>query len=134
MSQNELALQFYQLGLFNPQVTDQAIMLIDMMDFRGKEELRRKLQQNGTIQETLMQVAQIAMALAEKYEPAVAGQLGGIMQSMMVDTGMAAALPQGGSAQAGLPETDNMAKVEAADTNPNVRKAKAQVNAASRPD
>lgn len=134
MSQNELALQFYQLGLFNPQVTDQAIMLIDMMDFRGKEELRRKIQQNGTIQETLMQVAQIAMALAQKYDPAVAEQLGAVMQGMMVDTGMAAALPQGGAAPGGMQESDNMAKTEVADANPYVRKAKAQVNAASRPN
>jgi hypothetical protein len=56
------------------------------------------------------------------------------MQNMMVDTGMAAALPQGGAAPGGMQESDNIAKTEVADANPYVRKAKAQVNAASRPN
>ena len=135
MSQNELALQFYQLGLFSPQTTDQALMMIDMMDFRGKDELRRKIQANGTMAQTLQQVAQIAMTLAEQYNPPVAAQLGAILQSMAAETGMA--VPAGGG-QAGLPagmgSTD--ATAPAADPNENavVRKAKEQAEAASRPD
>ena len=87
MSQNELALQFYQIGAMSPQNTDQALMFLDMMDFRGKEELRKKIQQNGTIQDALAQVGQIAMALAEKYEPDVADQLAMTLQGVMAETG-----------------------------------------------
>ena len=35
MSQNELAIQFMQMGVFNPQMTDQVLMMLDMMDFKG---------------------------------------------------------------------------------------------------
>jgi hypothetical protein len=44
-SQNELALQLYQLGVFAPGNEGQALMLTDMMDFDGKEDLQQKLQQ-----------------------------------------------------------------------------------------
>lgn len=43
LSQNELALQFYQLGFFNPQMMTQAVMCLDMMDFDKKEELKQKI-------------------------------------------------------------------------------------------
>ena len=133
MSQNELAVQMYQMGVFNPQMTDQALQMIDMMDFRGKEELRRKIQAQGTIQETLVQVGQIAMALAQQYQPEVADQLAGVLQGVMADTGMAG----GGSAEkaqeiaGGAP--DNMAE-----PNPNenklVQRARERSANASRPD
>ena len=43
MSQNELALQFFNLGFFNPQMADMAVMALDMMDFDGKDMLINKI-------------------------------------------------------------------------------------------
>lgn len=43
LSQNELALQFYQLGFFDPARAAQAILCLDMMDFDGKDELKQKI-------------------------------------------------------------------------------------------
>jgi len=43
LSQNELALQFYQLGFFNPQMVSQAVLCLDMMDFDKKDELKQKI-------------------------------------------------------------------------------------------
>ncbi len=43
LSQNELALQLYTAGLFNPQNKEQAIMCINMMDFEGKAEVIEKI-------------------------------------------------------------------------------------------
>ncbi len=135
MSQNELAIQFFNMGLFNPQMTDSALMLIDMMDFRGKEELRQKLQANGTIQETLMQVAQISMALAGRYDPAVGEQLAGILQGVAMDTGMQQ-LAQGSTGQnpAGLTSTDAVAPANEPNENALVRRARERAANASRPD
>lgn len=138
MSQNELALQFYQLGILNPQNTDQALMLIDMMDFRGKDELRRKVEQNGTIQDTLMQVGQIAMALAEKYQPEVAMQLQQTLAGIMQDVGMSGGGP-GGTGDAGqLAALGNGGDALAKANDPNesgiVRKARERAQNASRPD
>ena len=136
MSQNELAIQFYNMGVLNPQNTDTALMLIEMMDFRGKEELRQKIQANGTIQDTLMQVAQIAMALAEKYDPAIAQQLGMILQGVAADTGMQQMAQAGGGAApapAALGSGDAMAKASDANENALVRRAKERAANASRP-
>ena len=65
MAQNELALQFYQMGFFNPQMTDQALATIDMMDFEGKEKVRETIRNNGMLFEQLQQMRQTAMQLAQ---------------------------------------------------------------------
>lgn len=64
-AQNEMALQFYQLGFFNPQMTDQALAAIDMMDFEGKEKVRDTIRNNGTLFQQLQQMQQTAMLLAQ---------------------------------------------------------------------
>lgn len=79
MSQNELALQLYQQGMFSPQMTDQALMALDMMDFKGKEELMQKIQRNGTLEQAMLQFQGIALQLAQQYEPELAEQLGQII-------------------------------------------------------
>ena len=86
-SQNELALQFYRDGFFNPELATQATMCIDMMDFDGKEKVRQKIAENGTIQDQLNQMQQMlalaGQALAEKGDPRVMQalqQMGGTTQ------------------------------------------------------
>ena len=135
VAQNELAIQFMQLGVFNPQMTDQTMMMLDMMDFKGKEELMQKVEAQGTMQQALAQVGQIALALASKYEPQVADQLGMVLQGISMDAGM---LPgaQGIAEQAQPMQT---APDDAAEPprNPKehalVRKARERTDQASRP-
>lgn len=55
MSQNELALQFYNAGFFNPQLADQALACLDMMDFDRKEFIMQKIAQNGAMFQMSMQ-------------------------------------------------------------------------------
>ena len=69
MSQNELALQFYQLGFFSPERSDQALACMGMMEFEGKDELMQQLYYNGNIQKKLALYQQYALALTQKYEP-----------------------------------------------------------------
>lgn len=64
MSQNELALQFYQAGFFNPQLADQALACMDMMDFDRKQFVMQRISQNGTMYQQLMMAQQQVMALA----------------------------------------------------------------------
>ena len=135
MSQNELAIQFYNMGILNPQNTDQALMLIEMMDFRGKEELRQKIQANGTLMETLVKVSQIAMALADKYEPQVAAQLGAVMNNIVAETGNMFALPGStGQTPAGLGNTEAMEPKRENNENPIVSRTRERVQNAARPD
>lgn len=79
-SQNELALALYGNGVFNPQMSDQALMLLDMMDFDGKDELMQKVSANGTLLQQMAMYQQIALQLASQVDPALAEQLAqGIM-------------------------------------------------------
>ncbi|MBP5726048.1 MAG: hypothetical protein J6Y48_03125, partial [Clostridia bacterium] len=91
LSQNELMIQLFQMGAFNPQNTDAILMMLDGMDFRGKEEITDKIRQNGTIMDALSQVGQIALGLAAQYDPAVAQQLAPMLQGIAAQlTGQAA--------------------------------------------
>jgi hypothetical protein len=49
MAQNELAKEMYQLGFFNPQLAEQSLAALDLMDFEGKEKVREKVQQGQTL-------------------------------------------------------------------------------------
>ena len=53
-SQNELALQLYQLGIFAPGNEEASLMLLDMMDFDGKQDLQSKLQERMLMMQTMM--------------------------------------------------------------------------------
>lgn len=75
MSQNELALQFYQLGFFDPARGDQALACMSMMEFEGKDELMQQLFYNGTMQKELALYQQYALAMTQKYEPERAAAL-----------------------------------------------------------
>lgn len=112
LSQNELALQFYQAGFFNPQMVDQVLPTIDMMDFDGKEKVRQAIQKNGGMMQQLMQMQQLVVmagqALAEKGDPRVLQAV----QQMGIG---------GASAEAPLPTQSgavDMEKVNDANDNP----------------
>lgn len=81
MEMNELGLSFYKLGFFNPQMSDQAIMCLSMMDFDGRDNLIEMLKQNGTMLDKLMLYQQMCFGLAQKYGDAQA--------MMMIQTDMA---------------------------------------------
>lgn len=91
-AQNELALALYNQGVFNPQMTDQALMLLDMMDFDGKEEVMQKVQQNGTLMQMMAQYQQIALQLAQQVDPMMAEQ---IAQTIMGGAQAAGGMPAG---------------------------------------
>lgn len=75
MEINELALSFYNAGFFNPQMTDQALACLNMMDFTKKEEVMLKIQENGTLQEMLLMYQQMALQFAQRIDPALAEQV-----------------------------------------------------------
>lgn len=67
MSQNELALQFFGAGFFNPQMADQALACLEMMDFDRKQGIMQRIAQNGMMYKAAMMMMQQQMA------PGVAG-------------------------------------------------------------
>ena len=132
MSQNELAIQLYQLGVFNPQMADQSLAMLDMMEFKGREQVMQKVQQNGTLmqllQQTQMQLisalqmvdAQNGTDMAQQY---VAGQTG---------QAVPAAGGAGGAASAQA-ETDELGGAKQPE-HAFVRKAREKAERASTPE
>ena len=99
MAQNELALQFYQAGFFNPQMSDQALACIDMMDFDRKHFVVQKIAQNGTMYQQILMMQQQMLMLAQivdKHEGSnlteqiAAGITGGVAPSPIGGAGGAA--------------------------------------------
>ena len=97
VTQNELALQFFQLGFFNPQATDQTLMCLDMMDFEGKDDIMQKVAQNGTIFQKLLQYMQLALTFAQASDPMAAEA---IAQDILMTTGGAGVQASGGASLA----------------------------------
>ena len=65
MAQNDLAIQFYQAGFFNPQMADQALACLEMMDFDRKEFIMQRISQNGTMYQQLMMMQQQMLQMAQ---------------------------------------------------------------------
>lgn len=97
LSQNELALQFYGAGFFNPQLADQALACIDMMDFDRKEIIMQKISQNGTMYQTIQQLQQQLMSMAQLVDAYRGGNETTLMtaQQLGMDTGGAQPMPGG---------------------------------------
>ena len=91
MEQNELALNFYNQGFFNPQMTTQALACLSMMDFTKKDEVMNKISENGTLMEMLLMYQQMAMQFANMIDPALGEQ---VAQQVLQQGGQP--LPQGG--------------------------------------
>ena len=123
-AQNELGITLYNLGVFNPQMTDQALMLLDIMDFDDKDKLMQKVSQNGTLMQQMAMYQQIALELAQRYDPMMAEQLAG---TIMGGAQAAGGMPSGGMAkQISAPDPGGaQAKLD---------KARSRANTASQPN
>lgn len=122
MSQNELALQFYSAGFFNPQMADQALTCLDMMDFDRKEFIMQKIAQNGGMYQQMLMMQQQMLKMAQMIDPAMADQIAlGI-------TGGAAPAPMMGGAEAAqnVDETEALGGAEKHEAT-NTKKARQRV-------
>lgn len=63
MSQNELGKELMALGVFNPQMAEQSLGLLEMMDFDGKEKVKDRVEQGQTLLNMMMQMQQELMKL-----------------------------------------------------------------------
>lgn len=119
-SYNELAVQLYQMGVFNPEMANQALMMLDIMDFKGKDALIPKIQQ----QNQFMQVVQQAMM---------------VMQQQAMQQGMAPAVAPGEEPEQPTPPQGNADSELTGGHSDNPadhaspRKAREQARAASQP-
>ena len=126
MSQNELALQFYQAGFFNPQMSDQALACLDMMDFDRKEFIMQKISQNGTMYQMMMAMQQQMMQLGAMVDNAHGGNE--VTQGLANQFGMQ--MPQmsgGGDAQASAKNSKALGGDSSSGESPTTKKARQRV-------
>ena len=71
LAQNELALQFFQLGFFRPEMETQALACLDMMDFDGKQQILQKIRSGADAAAW----QRMALTLAGRYEPELYARL-----------------------------------------------------------
>ena len=121
-------MQFFQMGFFNPQMTDQALMCLEMMDFDGKDSIMQKVAQNGTMFQKLLQYMQLALTLAQVADPAAAEM---IAQDIMTVMGAGAAPMGGGNAQ--MFQSDHIAGIGKKEPT-HVANARSRSSEASQPD
>ena len=130
MSQNELALQFYGLGFFNPQLAEQALMTLDMMDFDNKNMVTNKIQEQATMHSRLIRTQQICLALCQKIDAAEGSNLAeqyaaSIMQEAAGEGKVAPVQPRE------MPKMDSLGSIK--EENTIVTNARAKAQAASQP-
>ena len=66
MAQNELAKEMYNMGFFNPQLAEQSMTALELMDFDGIETVKEKVQQGQTLMNVVNQLMQ-EVALLKSY-------------------------------------------------------------------
>lgn len=125
MSQNELALQFFGAGFFNPQIADQALACLDMMDFDRKQFIMQKISQNGTMYQQMMQMQQQMMMLAQMVDQARGSNIA--EQLMAQFSGGAPVAPiDGGDAAKNVEKTEALGGNEGGEAT-NTKKARQRV-------
>ena len=124
ISQNEMALQLYNAGVFLPENANQALMLLETMDFPRKEELIHRISQNGSLYQQLLYWQQLALGYANKFDPMRADALASaVLQSGGIRTNPISANMTAPGAGAQNPEES-----------PVTRKARQQADEAPMPD
>lgn len=127
ISQNELAKELYNLGFFNPQFADQALMCLSMMYFDGKDEIERKISENGTMYQQLIamqnQMAQMADVIAKSTGDTR-------LVDAVAQTGVNQAVPSGETKEKNVDDFGNVAKEG---MNSTAGKARAKAAAAATP-
>ena len=94
VANNEMAIQFFQMGFFNPQMAEQTLLCMEMMDFDGKDEIMQKVSRNAAMFQKLAFYMQQCFLMAQTTgNTAVAQQAAMDMQQYL---GMGASLPASG--------------------------------------
>ena len=126
MAQNELALQFFSAGFFNPQIADQALACLDMMDFDRKHFVMQKIAQNGGMYQQMMAMQQQMVMLAQMVDQARGSNIA--EQLMAQFSGGAPVAPIDGTNPAqNVEQTEALGGKEGTKESSNTKKARERV-------
>lgn len=117
--QNDRAMQLYAAGFFNPEMADQSLAALDMMEFDGIEKVRDKIAQNGTlfqqVQLLQQQLAQLATIVDAQNGTSILANMAGAFTGQQPQNAPAGAqkVSAGGTASSDtLPKNSQAAKAK----------------------
>lgn len=70
VTQNELMKEFFAMGFFAPQNATVALACLEGMEFEGKDQLKQRIEQNGTLYDENIELKQTALRLAAVVDDA----------------------------------------------------------------
>ena len=133
MSQNELALQFFGAGFFNPQLADQALACLDMMDFDRKEFIMQKVAQNGGMYQQMLAMQQQMMMLAQMVDAARGSNIAQQLAAQFGGGAPVAPIDGGEEASKDVEETEALGGKEGEKEATNTKKARQRVAESTSP-
>jgi len=68
MEENERAKELFQLGFFNPELAEQALSALEMMNFEGIEEVKNRISQGQTLMSMVKQLQAENQALKQTLD------------------------------------------------------------------
>ena len=98
MAQNELAKELYGAGFFNPQMADQALIALDLMDFEGKQGVIEKINKNQMLMMQVQQMQQRMLMMAQVIEQHTGQPMTQMLMQEMAGQGEQP-IPQAGAMQ-----------------------------------
>ena len=81
-AQNEMAKELYSMGLFNPDMAEPALVCLDMMGFEGKDEIKKKVQDNSILIGRVQQMVGAIQAFDAAYPQFGLAQVAGLQSEM----------------------------------------------------
>lgn len=113
-AQNQDAINFYGMGLFNPQNDIQSLACLEMLEFEGKDKVKAMIQQNGQTYQLMNQVLPLLLSAFAAQNPQGAAQIAaqfGINMPMAAPMGGEAPAEEDGKAEQPA-RTDSTGKVQ----------------------
>ena len=103
LSQNELAMELYRMGIFDEGKEQEALSCLRMMEFDGRDELIGRITASMGLREKLDELQKykaLALAFARRYRPDMAEGLGVAVDPSLGASSEAAAAPLGAPSEA----------------------------------
>ena len=103
LSQNELAMELYRMGIFDEGKEQEALSCLRMMEFDGRDELIGRITASMGLREKLDELQKykaLALAFARRYRPDMAEGLGVAVDPSLGAPSKAAAAPLGAPSEA----------------------------------
>lgn len=121
------------MGFFNPELAEQALAALNMMDFEGIEQVRKQIAENQQMFQMVQQLSQALMMMSNQLDAGSGGRTNysESVAQIMAMTGQQ--MPSGGASGGGEAEVNSLGNVVNKGRNSTAGAARAKAASASTP-